>query len=92
MACYVSAKVIIRTPLGRLQIISPLLGRHNTYNILAAVATGIALKVKQKCKIELRENRASPHSYTVGLLFLNLAFCVPNCIARHLHPFLPDKP
>ncbi|GAX74661.1 hypothetical protein CEUSTIGMA_g2109.t1 [Chlamydomonas eustigma] len=39
------SEVIIKTPMGKLQIISPLLGKHNVYNILAAVATGIALKV-----------------------------------------------
>jgi UDP-N-acetylmuramoyl-L-alanyl-D-glutamate--2,6-diaminopimelate ligase len=39
------SEVVIRTPLGKLQVISPLLGKHNVYNILAAVATGIALKV-----------------------------------------------
>jgi len=39
------SEIIVRTPLGRLQVISPLLGRHNVYNILAAVATGLALKV-----------------------------------------------
>ncbi|GIL46522.1 hypothetical protein Vafri_3516 [Volvox africanus] len=38
-------EVIIRTPTGRLQIITNLLGRHNAYNLVAAVATGIALKV-----------------------------------------------
>ncbi len=36
----------VRTPLGRLQIIAPLLGVHNVSNILAAVATGIAGRVK----------------------------------------------
>ena len=39
------SEVVVRTPLGKLQIISPLLGKHNVYNILAAVATAIALKV-----------------------------------------------
>ncbi|GFR43731.1 hypothetical protein Agub_g4842, partial [Astrephomene gubernaculifera] len=37
-------EVIIRTPSGRLQIITNLLGRHNVGNLLAAVATGVALK------------------------------------------------
>lgn len=37
-------EVIVRVPGGqRLQIISPLVGRHNVYNILAAVAVGIIL-------------------------------------------------
>lgn len=39
------SELLVRTPLGKLQIITPLLGNHNVYNVLAAVATGIALKV-----------------------------------------------
>uniref|UniRef100_A0A7S0WRN5 Mur ligase central domain-containing protein n=1 Tax=Chlamydomonas leiostraca TaxID=1034604 RepID=A0A7S0WRN5_9CHLO len=42
------AEMIIRTPEGRIEIIMPLLGEHNASNILAAVATGIALKVPLK--------------------------------------------
>jgi len=42
------SEVIVRTPLGKLQIITPLLGKHNVYNILAAVATGICLKIPLK--------------------------------------------
>ena len=38
------AQLIIRTPSGRLQIITNLLGPHNADNVLAAVATGVALK------------------------------------------------
>eukprot|EP00798_Chlamydomonas_sp_ICE-L_P010598 gene10598-12264_t len=38
------SELIVRTPLGRLQIITPFIGKANAYNILAAVATGIALK------------------------------------------------
>lgn len=38
-------ELIIVTPQGRLQIITPLLGTHNASNVLAAVATGIALDV-----------------------------------------------
>ncbi|PNW75268.1 hypothetical protein CHLRE_12g519900v5 [Chlamydomonas reinhardtii] len=37
-------ELIVRTPGGRLQIITNLLGRHNVANVLAAVATGVALK------------------------------------------------
>lgn len=36
-------QVLIRTPKGNLEISSGLLGRHNVYNILAAVAVGIAV-------------------------------------------------
>ncbi len=42
----VCVQVLVRTAEGVLQIITPLLGKHNVYNILAAVATGIALKVR----------------------------------------------
>lgn len=37
-------QIIVRTPGGRLQIITNLLGSHNASNVLAAVATGVALK------------------------------------------------
>ncbi len=37
-------QIIVRTPSGRLQIITNLLGSHNASNVLAAVATGVALK------------------------------------------------
>ncbi|PNH05610.1 UDP-N-acetylmuramoyl-L-alanyl-D-glutamate--2,6-diaminopimelate ligase [Tetrabaena socialis] len=37
-------EVLVKTPGGRLQFIINLLGRHNVSNLLAAVATGIALK------------------------------------------------
>jgi UDP-N-acetylmuramyl tripeptide synthase len=36
-------QLIVHTPKAQLQIISGLVGRHNVYNILAAVATGLAL-------------------------------------------------
>eukprot|EP01023_Acetabularia_acetabulum_P020462 TRINITY_DN2064_c0_g4_i1.p1 TRINITY_DN2064_c0_g4~~TRINITY_DN2064_c0_g4_i1.p1 ORF type:complete len:660 (+),score=142.08 TRINITY_DN2064_c0_g4_i1:3-1982(+) len=35
----------IRTPFGILEIITPLIGKQNAYNILAAVSTGIALRI-----------------------------------------------
>lgn len=38
-------QLIVRTPVGRLEIISNLVGRHNVYNILAAVAVGVLLNV-----------------------------------------------
>lgn len=44
----ISAQVLLRTPVGDLQINSPLVGRHNVYNILAAVATGLATTVRGK--------------------------------------------
>lgn len=36
-------ELLVRTPKGNVEISSGLLGRHNVYNILAAVATGIAV-------------------------------------------------
>lgn len=38
-------EVIVKTPVGALQIITPLIARHNVYNILAAVAVGLAVTV-----------------------------------------------
>jgi len=35
----------LHTPMGRLTVRSPLLGRHNLYNIMAAVSAGICLDV-----------------------------------------------
>ena len=39
-------QLLVRTPVGTLQINSPLVGRQNVYNILAAVATGMATTVR----------------------------------------------
>lgn len=38
-------EVLVNTPLGRLQIITPLLGRAAAYNVVAAVSAGIACGV-----------------------------------------------
>ena len=38
-------EVIVQTPVGALQIITPLIARHNVNNILAAVAVGLAVTV-----------------------------------------------
>lgn len=35
--------MIVVTPNGRLEIITNLIGRHNVYNVLAAVAVGMLL-------------------------------------------------
>ncbi len=53
----ISAQVLLRTPVGDLQINSPLVGRHNVYNILAAVATGLATTVRGK-PVPLKARRA----------------------------------
>ncbi|CAL8464844.1 g4379 [Coccomyxa elongata] len=38
-------EIKVQTPVGPLLIITPLIGRHNVYNILAAVAVGLAVTV-----------------------------------------------
>ena len=38
-------EAVITTPAGKLQIVSPLLGRANLANILAAIATGVAMGI-----------------------------------------------
>jgi hypothetical protein len=37
--------MIVATPAGRLEIITNLMGRHNVYNVLAAVAVGVLLNL-----------------------------------------------
>ncbi|MGO8814688.1 MAG: UDP-N-acetylmuramoyl-L-alanyl-D-glutamate--2,6-diaminopimelate ligase [Terriglobia bacterium] len=44
-------EAVVSTPMGKLQIVSPLLGRANLANILAAVATGVAMGIAS-AKIE----------------------------------------
>ncbi|CAM6086402.1 unnamed protein product [Calypogeia fissa] len=41
-------ELLVRTPKGNIEISSGLLGRHNVYNILAAVAVGIAVEAPLK--------------------------------------------
>ena len=38
-------EAVIATPIGKLQIVSPMLGRANLANILAAIATGVAMGI-----------------------------------------------
>lgn len=38
-------QMIVATPVGRLEIITNLVGRHNVYNVLAAVAVGVLLNL-----------------------------------------------
>lgn len=38
-------QMIVATPVGRLEIITNLIGRHNVYNVLAAVAVGVLLNL-----------------------------------------------
>ena len=37
------SELAVRTPVGRLKIVTTLLGRRNAYNVLAAVATALVL-------------------------------------------------
>lgn len=39
------SEIVIRTPIGKMQIITPLIGRHHVYNILAAVATAVSMDI-----------------------------------------------
>lgn len=41
----VPLQMIVATPVGRLEIITNLVGRHNVYNVLAAVAVGVLLNL-----------------------------------------------
>ena len=42
--------ITVRTPIGRLRIFTPLIGRNNVYNVLAAVATGLSINVPLKVR------------------------------------------
>jgi UDP-N-acetylmuramyl tripeptide synthase len=44
-AVVVLLQMIVATPVGRLEIITNLIGRHNVYNVLAAVAVGVLLNL-----------------------------------------------
>eukprot|EP00879_Flechtneria_rotunda_P018943 GHRR01019886.1.p1 GENE.GHRR01019886.1~~GHRR01019886.1.p1 ORF type:complete len:681 (+),score=219.20 GHRR01019886.1:600-2642(+) len=37
--------MIVATPVGRLEIVTDMVGRHNVYNILAAIAVGVLLNI-----------------------------------------------
>ena len=39
------SELLIATPVGKIQLITPLIGKHHVYNILAAVATAVTLKL-----------------------------------------------
>jgi UDP-N-acetylmuramoyl-L-alanyl-D-glutamate--2,6-diaminopimelate ligase len=52
-------EAVIATPIGKLQIVSPLLGRANLANILAAVATGVAMGI---ASTKIEEGIASLHA------------------------------
>eukprot|EP00879_Flechtneria_rotunda_P031764 GHRR01034725.1.p1 GENE.GHRR01034725.1~~GHRR01034725.1.p1 ORF type:complete len:157 (+),score=37.94 GHRR01034725.1:249-719(+) len=38
-------QMIVATPVGRLEIVTDMVGRHNVYNILAAIAVGVLLNI-----------------------------------------------
>jgi UDP-N-acetylmuramyl pentapeptide synthase len=58
----------IHTPVGSLLILTPLIGRHNVYNILAAVAVGLAVTVE-----------GEPIPLKVWLSFMIGSSFVPQC-------------
>ena len=43
--------MIVKTPIGHLNIITPLIGRNNVYNVLAAVATGLSINIPLKVSL-----------------------------------------
>ena len=60
----------VNTPLGPLTLITTLIGRNNVYNVLAAVAAGLAMSIPLK---------VTHHSHTnlpVTYLCCHLAFCL----------------
>ena len=60
--------VTIQTPAGKLQITSALIGRHNLPNILAAVATGLALTIDDD-GIPLKVRPSTPFILTLATYF-----------------------
>ena len=46
--------MIVKTPIGHLNIIIPLIGRNNVYNVLAAVATGLSINIPLKVSLSFR--------------------------------------
>ena len=42
------SEIVIRTPVGKMQIITPLIGTRHVYNILASVATAVSMDVTLK--------------------------------------------
>lgn len=45
-------RAVLDTPWGRLEVRSPLLGEHNLYNVMAAVATALALGVEEEAVVK----------------------------------------
>ena len=44
-------ELTVTTPIGNLNIITPLIGRNNVYNVLAAVATGLSINIPLKVRL-----------------------------------------
>ena len=44
-------ELTVTTPIGSLNIITPLIGRNNVYNVLAAVATGLSINIPLKVRL-----------------------------------------
>ena len=45
-------EITISTPIGSLNIITPLIGRNNVNNVLAAVATGVSINIPLKVSLQ----------------------------------------
>jgi UDP-N-acetylmuramoyl-L-alanyl-D-glutamate--2,6-diaminopimelate ligase len=85
----------IRTPRGALEVVSPLLGRHNLYNILSAVATGEALGIPHEVLsagiLRLRSvpGRLEPVGADCGIrVYVDYAH-TPDALERALHCLRP---
>ena len=61
-------EIKVQTPVGPLLIITPLIGRHNVYNILAAVAVGLAVTVDgEPIPLKVRNMAVAVHSSYTSL-------------------------
>lgn len=82
------SEITVRTPIGHLRIITPLIGRNNVYNVLAAVATGLSinvpLKVRHSSPLQLSSSTGVWHAlhppvHTKGLAMYQIIAVRPAC-------------
>lgn len=64
-------EMIVKTPIGHLNIITPLIGRNNVYNVLAAVATGLSINIPLK----VRSCSTFAHFLCVRLVLFLIIYC-----------------
>ena len=70
------SEITVRTPIGHLRIITPLIGRNNVYNVLAAVATGLSINVPLKVRHSSHySNFGMPGTTFLCIFFSLCAFC-----------------